>query len=179
MLFVVTLLISTEFNANEGESEAIDYAIILGAGLRGTIPSETLRTRLDTGLEFARRHPNVPIILSGGKGSGELITEAEAMANYLTERGLNKERLILETQSTTTRENIVFSKQLMNKSARDPLHVLIVTSDYHLFRAKKLAAEPGYQIYGQASESRIGLRINYTIRECFAVIQTFVLSKLK
>ncbi|HJV47286.1 MAG TPA: YdcF family protein, partial [Bacillota bacterium] len=178
ILLMVAYFISSEYHSDEGALEEMDYVIILGAGLKGVEPSKTLIGRLDTGLNYLRYHPNVPVILSGGRGPGENTTEAEAMAKYLTNRGIDQDQLILESHSRTTAENFAFSKALMNKKNGKELKVLIITSDYHLFRAKQIAKETGYVIYGKASESPILLRINYTIRECFGVIQTFLIMKI-
>lgn len=176
IFLLVAFFISSEYQANEGVSEEIDYVIILGAGLRGIELSNTLKGRLDTGLDYLRNHPNTPVILSGGKGPGENMTEAEAMAAYLSSKGIEKERLILESQSTTTEENLAYSKLLMKKDKGQVLSMLIITSDYHVFRAKQLAKEKGYTVYTKASSSPIFVRLNYTIRECFGVTYTFLKS---
>lgn len=178
ILLTAAGFISSEYRANEGDSEELDYVIILGAGLRGMEPSITLKGRLDAGLEYMNLHHNVPIILSGGRGPGEHTTEAEAMASYLTSMGIPKERLILEDRSSSTEQNVAFSKLLMNKKHDSDLRVLIITSDYHLFRAKQIAKESGYIIYGKASPSPILLGMNYTVRECFGVVQLFLKSVL-
>ncbi len=179
MFLVVALFISSEYHADEGVGVEIDYVIILGAGLKGTEPSDTLKRRLDIGFDDLRnRDMNIPVILSGGKGPGEHTTEAEAMVAYLRGRGIKQDRLIIESHSRTTEENLAFSKSLMNRKDGQVLNILIITSDYHVFRAKQLAKETGYIIYGKASESPILVRINYTIRECFGVIQTFLKSMM-
>ena len=88
-----------------------EYAIILGAKVNGEVPSLSLRYRLDAALRYADEYPHVKFILSGGQGPGEHITEAEAMKRFLLDHGIKEERLLLEQQSTSTYENILFSKR--------------------------------------------------------------------
>ena len=79
--------------------------IVLGAGVNGTEPSLSLRTRLDAALDYLTANPDIPAVLTGGRGYGETITEAQCMYDYLTERGVEPERLILEDAASNTAEN--------------------------------------------------------------------------
>ena len=113
-----------------------EYAIILGAKVNGDTPSLSLRYRLDAALGYANDHRHVKFVLSGGQGPDEDITEAEAMKRFFVEKGIHEDRLILETESTTTYENLLFSKKLLPTSVQS---VTIITSDYHIARTRKLA----------------------------------------
>ena len=81
-------------------------------------------------------HRHVKFVLSGGQGPDENITEAEAMKRFFVGNGIQEDRLILETESTTTYENLLFSKELLPASVQS---VTIITSDYHIARTRKLA----------------------------------------
>lgn len=118
------------------------YAIILGAKVSGETPSLSLQYRIDSALEYAKRYPYVKLILSGGQGPGEDITEAESMRRFLLKNGIEEKRLLLESESTSTYENIRFSVKLIPDSVD---RVTIITSDYHLARAKKVAGKLGFQ----------------------------------
>ncbi|PYI53555.1 YdcF family protein [Paenibacillus flagellatus] len=172
----LSAIIAGEFHARDGESEPVDYVVVLGAGLHGKELSQSLKRRLDTALDYARRHPDVPVVLSGGQGPDELVPEAEAMAGYLRSNGIDGGRLLLEDRSRTTEENIAFSKRLMKRDGTRDIRMLIVTADYHLYRAKLLAREPGYAVLGLASRSPLAVRANYTVRECFAVARAYALA---
>lgn len=115
--------------------EEVDYMIVLGDGLRGEDVSPTLKARLDQAIAYYNLHPKTMIIVSGGQGPDEVISEAEAMRRYLEEMGILRESIIKEDRSTTTLENIAFSKEILMTREEMVESVLIVTHDYHLFRA--------------------------------------------
>jgi len=155
-----------------------DAVIILGAGVNGTRPSLTLRTRLDAALDYLEQHPDIPVVLSGGQGSGEEITEARCMYDYLTERGVDPERLLLEEASTSTAENFAFSRPLLVEAGVDPEEdwIAFVTNDFHICRAGLLAAREKYELaFGIPAELPwLYLELNYYIRESFALVKTLI-----
>ena len=109
-------------------------------------------------------------VVSGGQGEGEDITEAEAMADYLTAHGIDSARIVQEDRSRTTRENLENSFAILRARGYDPADgVGIVTSEYHLCRAKRMARALGAEPVGIAAETTLpSMRINYFIREAFA-----------
>lgn len=133
------------------------YVIVLGSGLKdgGRVPP-LLASRLDRGWEVYRKVAvrgkiNPALIVSGGKGSDEQTSEAEAMAAYLTDRGFPADRLIREDQSRTTEENLIHSKAIMER-AMPGYRCIVVTSNYHVFRAAILARRIG--LNGQVTGAR-------------------------
>jgi uncharacterized SAM-binding protein YcdF (DUF218 family) len=125
-----------------------DFVVVLGSGLKGgrRVPP-LLASRLERGRQVYRTlvahgASDPLLIVSGGKGSDEHLTEAEAMARYLTERGFPTGRLILEDRSRTTEENLTFSKATMDQ-ARPGSRCVIVTSNFHAFRAAIIARRLG------------------------------------
>ena len=145
--------------------------IVLGAGVNGTIPSLTLRTRLDAAAGYLQLYPDVPVVLSGGQGPGEDITEAQAMFTALINRGIAPERLYLEEKSTSTTENLTFSMDVLKVAGVDTADVIaIVTNDFHLFRAQQIAREAGLKVIGVPAELPWWwLNANYYVREFFAL----------
>lgn len=123
-----------------------DCVIVLGAGVYGTRPSASLRSRMNAALDYLKEHPSVSAILSGGQGPGEDISEAEAMRRYLTENGIDESRLLLEDKSTSTAENLRFSFEIAEKQGFSKLTV--VTNEFHQYRSKHLAENMGYQVGG-------------------------------
>ncbi|RIW35328.1 YdcF family protein [Bacillus salacetis] len=154
----------------------IDYAVILGAGLKGEEISRTLETRLKAGAEYLIDHPGVPVIVSGGQGKGEDIPESKAMAGYLISHGINPDRITEENQSTTTFENLENSKRILERNGSADGHILIITSDYHVYRAKLTGEKLGLHCSGLSGESDFFIQVNYMIREYFAVVKTVILS---
>ncbi|MGH3252400.1 MAG: YdcF family protein [Trebonia sp.] len=152
-----------------------DFVVVLGSGLRpdGAVPP-LLANRLDRGREvwaaLDRRAGEFGpmLIVSGGKGDDERVPEASAMASYLITRGFPADRLLLEDQSRSTEENLVFSKSLIDE-LRPGARVAVVTSDFHAFRAALLARRLG--IRGQATGARVAgyYRPSAVLREFAAV----------
>lgn len=142
----------------------IDTMIVLGAKVNGTEVSNTLKLRLDKAIEYYNKHKSVNIIVSGGQGNDENITEALAMKNYLISNGVNSNNIIEENKATTTLENIIYSKKILD-NINNKGKVLIVTSDYHLFRGRLIASILGIENEGLCSTSSISGRLYYMIRE--------------
>ncbi len=153
-----------------------DYVIVLGAQVRGTALSRALKNRLDTAYEYLVNNGSARVIVSGGQGKGEDITEAEAMKEYLTGKGIKVERILMEDKSTNTYENLLFSKAFM-KEARPG--IVIVTSNFHVFRAVGISKK-----LGLADTSGLGapaddiLTLNYYVREFFAVVKDKLLGNI-
>ena len=145
--------------------ENVNTMIILGAKVNEDGISKTLKRRLDKAIEYYNTNKNINnIIVSGGQGSDEVVTEALAMKNYLVKNGVSKDKIIMEDKATTTLENIIFSKKIItDKNSKGK--VLIVTSDYHLFRGQFIASILGIDNEGLCSISPLSSRIYYMIRE--------------
>ena len=139
-----------------------DCMIVLGGGLdRNTgEPLSTLAYRLDRAIELFGEGYAPVIIVSGGQGADEVISEAEAMRNYLIQRGIPESVIMMEAQSTTTRENMAYSKAIMDENGYES--ALIVTSDYHLWRAMQLADRAG--ISGSCAGVRNSSNIFFTVK---------------
>lgn len=157
--------------AGGGQAEQdCDYLIVLGAGVNGTVPSLTLRERLEATYDYLNAHPDTLCIVSGGKGSGEDITEAQCMSQWLISKGISQERILLEDKATSTKENLHYSMILAQQHNQGPVDsVGIVSSEYHLFRAGLMAKDQGFDpILISAKTSWVSLRINYYLREITA-----------
>lgn len=151
-----------------------EYAIILGAKVNGETPSLTLHYRLKAALSYAETHPDVRFILSGGQGPDEDIAEAEAMRRYLTEHGIDEDRLLIEAQSTSTYENLLYSKKLLPEDVES---ITIITSDFHLARARMLADSLGLKTDALAAKTPESVKIQQHIRERLAIIKTYIVGK--
>ena len=151
------------------EADVPDFIVVLGAQVQGDGPSLTLKKRLDRTLEFLQANPDKTVIVSGGQGADEAHTEASVMAQYLLARGAQPTQVIEEDQASNTRENLLFSAALAKARGIDTSRVLIVTSDFHMCRAKYIARTLGMEPYGLTSRTWPWiLKLNYTLREVFA-----------
>ena len=134
-----------------------DFIIIHGAGLMpdGT-PTPLLRGRIDKAVSLWERQGRTGrFVASGGKGSDEIVSEAESMRRYLTEvRGVPADAIIVEDRSTTTLENLRFSKEIMDRLGAGRYRCALVTSDYHVFRASEYAHTIGLKADGVGSHTR-------------------------
>jgi len=155
-----------------------DYIIVLGAGLDGETPSLTLVDRLRRCTDYMNDFPESTAIVSGGMGSGETITEALAMERYLISKGISPSRIIKEEKATNTNENLIFSKEIIDE--RNGGSVAIISSDYHIFRAGKLAEKQGISATMLAARTTLPiLRINYAVREGFALVKARLLGHIQ
>ncbi|HWJ02222.1 MAG TPA: YdcF family protein [Verrucomicrobiae bacterium] len=156
-----------------------DYLVILGSGIKRDQISPQLRERLLAGEQFAKEHDNLKIIVSGGQGPGESIPEAEAMYRFLVSGGIAADHIIREERSTSTFENFKNTRELLNTlDGREKLNLVIVSSDYHLLRAKFLARRVGFEPQGMAAKTPWLDIVNCYLREYLAVIKSFVKDRL-
>jgi uncharacterized SAM-binding protein YcdF (DUF218 family) len=153
----------------EGEPSAI---VVLGSGTPNGKPSPVLTARLDLALRQAARFPNVPVVVSGGVDFGETWSEAQIMGDYLRAKGLSAQRIVQEDKSTSTEENLLFSKPLLQQRGISPANpVQLVTSDFHTLRAGWIARKAGYPRASLAgAPTPLYVRYNAWLREYFAVL---------
>lgn len=193
VLCVVEVLIF--LGAAGSDTGNMDYVIVLGAKVRETGPSNSLRARLDKAVEYSKDNPGTVFILSGGQGEEEPATEAKVMYEYLLAHGVPAERMALENVSTSTVENLAYSRVLIEhmeqKRRQDlqsrrpsvapgpyleveekPLQIGVLTSSYHVFRARKIGEKQGISnLHGIASKSDLILFPHLCVRECMAILK--------
>ena len=151
-------------------SKDFDYVIIHGAGLiEGEKVSKLLQERLDKAVFVYRKDPSpTKLIPSGGKGSDENISEAEAMKRYLLEQGIPESDIIVEDKSATTLENLKFSKEIID-SREGRKYTALVTSNYHVYRALRYCRKVGLKCKGIGSHVALYYWPCALIREFIAV----------
>lgn len=151
-----------------------DAVIVLGSGIRGEHVSRNLAKRLDKAIEYHKKNPNAYIIVSGGQGRDEQISESQAMEKYLLTKGIAQEKIIKEDKSTTTEENFLFSFEIMKKNNLSKDKAVYVTSAFHVYRAGLLVKRCGIL------PRHLGANIVwYTIpmsymREVMAIVRTYI-----
>lgn len=158
---------------SKNTDKELDYIVVLGAQLKTTGPSRVLQYRLDTAYEYLTAHPDTKVIVSGGQGSNEPVSEAQGMYDYLVKRGIEPGRIVLEDKSVNTEQNIRFSKDFLQADADK---VGIVSNNFHVFRAVKLAKAAGYRnVVGIAAPATAFYLPNNMLREFFGVVKDFLM----
>lgn len=153
-----------------------DYVIVLGAQWRSSGPSRVLKYRLDAAKEYLVNNPETKVIVSGGQGANEPIAEADGMRDWLLAAGIEKDRILVENTSVNTYENLRNCASLIDK---ETAQVVIVTNDFHVFRAEKLAQAQGYQkVQGLAADSYAPMQVHNLFREFFGVTKDFIMGNL-
>lgn len=199
ILLVVQILI---FGRIPSTAESgLDYVIVLGAGVKPSGISKTLKLRLDKAAEYAAENPDTILVLSGAQGEGEPMAEANAMQEYLLEQGVLEEQMLLESNSSSTLENIVYSRILIEQDreakkaqwqkkrpelafpamqvADKPLRIGIITSNFHLYRAKMIARKQGLtDVRGIAAESDRVLFVHFCLRDSMAILKDRLMGNL-
>ena len=138
--------------------------LVLGCRVIDSEPCPMLARRCERAKKYLDGDPDAVLILSGGKGSDESISEAQAMFNYLTSLGVSPDRLIKEDKSTTTLENMKFSKAILDKLGRSD-EAVIITTDFHQFRAGIMAKREGINPYRLCSSLTPASMVKNVIRE--------------
>lgn len=167
IVYVGTALGLMIYGAHKEPSENATV-VVLGCQVRGTTPSKTLKSRLDTAYDYLSAHPDAKAVLSGGKGNDEDISEAECMYQYLTTKGIAPDRLFKEDRSATTNENILYTKELIEKHSLSH-EIAIVTDWYHEFRASLIAGRHGLRSGAISAPTAPNLTANLVTREIFAI----------
>lgn len=148
--------------------------VVLGCKVRGTAPSLMLSRRIHAAYEILNANPEMIAVVSGGKGANEDISEAECMYNELTRMGIAAERILTEDQSTSTSENLRFSKQILEEHGISGA-LYIATDGYHELRAQILAEKEHLPAcYPAAAHTSWYLLPTYWVREWFGLAHAFV-----
>ena len=157
----------------KGETD-LDYVLVLGAQVRGDHVSRALEDRLKTAKAYLEENPETKAVLSGGQGPGENLTEAQAMYDWLVAHDVAADRLIMEDRSTTTWENMTFSKALIPEDAGQ-VHIGIVTNNFHVYRGVMLAKRCGFtNACGIAAKSHSLMQLHFMVREGIALAKDIV-----
>lgn len=169
VMFFLILYLVLKYEKSNCE-KFCEYVLVLGARiLDEDTPCKVLENRLISAIIYLQKFENSKVIVSGGTGIDEPISEGYVMKKYLINHGIDKHRIFVEDLSTNTFENLKNTKQIL----KDVDEILIITSKYHLFRSKILARRVGFRkIYLIGSEVNVSNRQKNIIREIFAVIKS-------
>ena len=152
--------------------------IVLGCQVKPWGPSVLLQDRLDTALAYLQDHPDMTVVACGGQGADEPESEAQAIADYLTENGVSKRNILLDEDSHNTHQNLENAAKLLSEENMDPAQtqVVVVSNGFHLTRARMLAQRCGFDEVSTlaAPESHLPSRLKMYLREPLALVKSFV-----
>jgi uncharacterized SAM-binding protein YcdF (DUF218 family) len=158
--------------------------VILGAKVEASGgPSALLQDRLDTALEYLADHPDLTIVVSGGQGSNEPVSEAQCMRDYLASHGISEDQILMEDQSHNTWQNLNFTFTLLREQGQggEMGQVLVVSNGFHLTRARMLFGrvwEGTYTLSTLAAPStNLPAAIKDYLREPLALVKSFVVDR--
>ncbi len=166
LLFLGSLMLRA---IDRGEHGDYDALIVLGAAVHGDRVTWVLSNRLDTAYDYAVEHPKTVLVVSGGQGDGESVTEASAMARYLSQRGLDAGRILLEDRAESTAENFAFSKAIIDEAVGPDAAIGFVTTRFHVFRAGRVARKEGIAARGIGAPDVWYIALNNFLRECVGI----------
>lgn len=163
------------FCSHQKAEADLDYLLVLGAQIKENKVSKNLKKRLDTALIYLRQNKRTQVIVSGGRGTNELISEAAAMKAYLLDQGIESDRILTEDQSSNTTENLRFSRRLIRQNAS----VAIVTNGFHIYRSVKLAKKQEIsRLYALVAPTEPVLSLHYYVREAAGVMKDWLKGNL-
>jgi uncharacterized SAM-binding protein YcdF (DUF218 family) len=164
------------YNMRDTSKAGADYIIVLGCQVVGEYASLPLLRRGYTAIGYLRRNPETKVVLTGGRGRGENISEAEALKRLLLENKIDKERIFLEDKSKNTMENFILSNKLYNLLDKN---IIIVTSDYHMFRSLSMARKLKYKnVSGLPSKSQLSILPAFLLREYVTIMYYKILRRI-
>lgn len=156
-------------NASRNAPTEESTVIVLGCRVVGNNPSTMLKARLDAAYDYLIANPNAPVIVCGGQGEDEEISEAQCMYDYLVAKGIVPERIYIEDESTSTRENIAFAKAIIEEEELYE-NVAIATNDYHELRASLVADREGLESSAISAKTQWHLLPKHYVRELVGVL---------
>ena len=176
MLVTSIILFLLIFNgAKNTKPQNANVMIVLGCQIWGEGPSEMLEYRLENALKLYKMGITKHIIVSGGQGPDEVITEAKAMKKWFVKKGVSESAIYEEDKSTSTYENLKFSKVIMDKHGFKD--AVVVTSDFHVYRSVWLSKRLGFKAEGAPSITVDHLKPYYYSREIVSNIKSFLLDR--
>jgi len=176
---VLTAITETVFMVRYSRKEAPSsdsppVVIVLGCQVRNGHPSLLLSERIETAYEYLSAHPECSCIVSGGQGPDEAMSEAECMYQELTRMGIDSDRIYKEDRSTTTRENLLFSKEIMEREGLGGTAIL-VTNSWHEFRAHMIADSLDLPCGTEGASTALWLLPCNYLRELYAILYQIIL----
>ena len=175
LLFALVLFI-TFYGIADNATFAEEAVIVLGAGINGENVTKPLAERLGKAVEYHMKNPDAIIVVSGGQGFQETITEALAMERFLLAMGIPKRNIVREERSTSTYTNLSNSKDLLDEIfKKEAYNITLITNSFHIYRATRVARTVGFNCtHYHAKTEWYAIPTSY-LRECVAVVKVWIM----
>ncbi|WP_245908671.1 YdcF family protein [Mycobacterium neglectum] len=178
-LFLVGVVsLAVDIVAFSGQSDAApaDAAIVLGAAVDDDEPSPVFEERLRHAADLFRSGQVDWIVVTGGLGQGDKLAESEAGRDWLIGAGIPADRLLIETQSRTTKQNLVFARPRL--AEHDVNRVLIVSDPLHMRRAMRMAEDLGLDAHPSPTRTTryrtLGTQLPMLVREVYFALHYYI-----
>jgi len=176
---LVAVVMSGSHDEVTGEPELM---IVLGCQVKSEGPSILLQDRLNTALDYWEQHPETTIVVSGGQGSNEPMSEAQAMRDYLVGHGVPEGQILMEDQSRNTLQNLRYSLELLEEEGYDTSQdIVVVSNGFHLARARllwgRIMGDTEHLSTLAAPSSHVLSRLKMYIREPFGLVKSFLIDR--
>ena len=180
IFFICAEMVLVGFIACYGQFDNVKYdedaVIVLGAGIRGDRVTVPLAYRLNAAVKYHKENPDAVIVLTGGQGYQETVTEAYAMEKYLLRKGVNPDKIIKEEKATSTNENMRFTKALLDEYFNDEYSVVVITNNFHIYRGVQIAKNEGFEnVYHKHAGLKWYNMAPCYLRESLAVVKMWLL----
>lgn len=179
-LFILTFILIESMliaGGRQAPDTQAEYAVVFGAGLRGETPSLSLVSRLRAAVGWLEENPSAVVVVTGGQGPGESITEAQAMRTYLESAGIDPRRILTEDKARDTEQNAKYAGGILRgaQTAAAPpapgARIAVITNEFHIYRAARLMEKQGFiPVAVPAPTPYAYLKAAYYVREYFSVI---------
>lgn len=189
LTFIIFCIAVMSYSGHENLKDDTDTVIVLGCHTFGMTPGKSLKSRLDACYEAVNAYGSdnkFVIIVSGGQGKDESVPEGDSMKAYLVNKGLDEDMIIAETESHSTFDNLLFSKEFItaNREIEKTGSVAIISSEFHVPRAVMIAKRLGYNeifdnVYSIAAPSPSDMFGAGIMREYFAFVKSFIFDRVK
>ncbi len=174
VMSVILSLGFPRFSASSSQQQN-QTVVVLGCKANENRPSRMLKNRLDAAYELLQENPDFPCVVTGGQGEDELYAESQVMKAYLVEKGIDSERIYEEREASDTKENLLFTKEVIEKKEL-PEQIVLVTDFYHQYRSNLDARRIGISSQGFPCKTDFPFLFSSWCREMLAVIRDWILS---
>ncbi len=170
VLFFLALLVIMFFGSLPPKSRGEYTLMVLGCKLKNGKPGRMLRRRLNKAVRELERDPELMCVVTGGRAPDQQLAEAQAMESYLLEHGISRERIIAETLSSTTYENFLFSRRLLEERGL-PSRAGVVTDRFHQFRSGRIARTAGMDSFPISCRTAWYLAVQFWMRDALCIVE--------
>lgn len=175
--FIIISLMIYNFPQNPSYNHVSDTTIVvLGARIKGYNPSQMLSWRLNIAYKYLNNNPNLKCVVTGGQGPDEVTAEGIVMKDYLVKKGISPDRIYIEDKAKNTKENLNFSKNIIEKNNLSK-KMLIITTDFHCMRSSIIASRLNIEHITAGAVLPLRYRYPNYVREYFAVIKSFIFDR--